>query len=225
MSRNFKIISKFQDFPRLVVLGNSNVGKSSITRYLLNKKKLTIGKIGKHAGSTVTLKLYSDPSNPYQIVDLPGFGAMTKTSKEARNIIHTKIIKYVEKDKKNIFLALVILNCVRIFDELDKWYYSNTETIPLSYEFVMWLNELNVPSILVLNKIDRIKKRDLEKIISKINEVLSELEIQVTNSDKGLISIIPVSAKKNLNMRELRDKINSYFSKIHPNYKSGEDYR
>ena len=89
------------NFPRLVLLGNSNVGKSSITRYLLNKKKLTIGKIGKRAGSTVTLKLYSDPSNPYQIVDLPGFGAMTRTSKDAKNKIHNRIIRYVEKDKKN----------------------------------------------------------------------------------------------------------------------------
>jgi GTP-binding protein EngB required for normal cell division len=220
MLKNFKIVKKFLNVPRLVLLGNSNVGKSSITRYLLNKKKLTIGKIGKHAGSTVTLKLYSDPSNPYQIVDLPGFGAMTRTSKDAKNKIHSKIIQYVEKDKKNIFLALIILNCVRIFDELDKWYYSNAETIPLSYEFVMWLNELKIPSILVLNKIDRIKKRDLEKIVSKINEILSELEIEVTGSDKGLISIMPVSAKKNLNMRELKDTVNTYFSKTHPNYQS-----
>jgi len=202
-----------EDAPRLVILGNSNVGKSSITRYLLRKKQLTVGKIGKHAGSTVTLKLYIDPGVKFQIVDLPGFGAMKRISRELKDKIHDQIVKYVEKDSRNIFLALVVLNCIRIEDELQKWYYNNENTIPLSYEFIIWLNDLKIPSILLLNKIDRIKSRELRSIMQNVNTVLSELGIEIRGkeSQTGLLDILPISAKQKINMAELRNLIESRY--------------
>ncbi|MHA1729761.1 MAG: GTPase [Promethearchaeota archaeon] len=199
--------------PRLVLLGNSNVGKSSIVKYLLKNKKLTAGKIGKRAGSTTKLNLYKDPALAYQIVDLPGFGAMVKTSKVMKEKIHTRIIQYVEEDRENIFLALIILNCLRINDELQKWYYGNKKTIPLSYEFVKWLNEVKIPSIVILNKIDRVKKRDLLRIQEKVKTTFSELGIKIGEIEEKtkFTGILSVSAKKHINMGNLKDLIKNYF--------------
>lgn len=206
--------------PRLVVLGNSNVGKSSITRFLLRNKNLAIGKIGKKAGSTITLNLYKDPKIPYQIVDLPGFGAMTTVSKEKKEKVHDAIIKYVERDKENIFLAIVILNCIRINDELDKWYYGNVKTIPLSYEFVTWLNELELPSIIVLNKIDKLKKRELKEVNERVRRILSDLGVKIVgiNESRGLLDIIQVSAKVGTNMKEFRLIVENFFRRKFPDY-------
>ncbi|MBD3350489.1 MAG: hypothetical protein GF364_03285 [Candidatus Lokiarchaeota archaeon] len=217
MRDSFKIDS---DYPRLVLLGNSNVGKSSIARYLLKKRNLTVGAIGKHAGSTVKLNLYNSAKIPYQIADLPGFGAMLRTSKKKKNEIHDSIIQYVETDRENIFLTLIVLNALRIEDELEKWYFKNNKTIPLSYEFVMWLNQVGLPSIIVINKIDRIKRRDLNQILKNVLLVLDDFGISIQNaeSDEGLIQIIPVSAKKKKNMKNLETEIQHYFDLKFPNF-------
>ncbi|MBN2155966.1 MAG: 50S ribosome-binding GTPase [Candidatus Lokiarchaeota archaeon] len=189
----------------MVLIGNSNVGKSTIARYFLKNKKLTTGAIGKHAGSTVSLKLYDDPSVPYQIVDLPGFGAMTRTSKDLKDKIHTEIINYIERDKSNIFLIMVIVNGIRIMDELEKWYYQDETTIPLTFEFISWIENIQLPCIMVINKIDRLKHKELDQILHEIDKILTDIHIQVKgNISKGLLKIFTVSAKKEMNMGKLQ---------------------
>lgn len=204
------------DIPRLVMLGNSNVGKSSVVKYLLTDKKLATGAIGKHAGSTVSLKLYDDRNLPYQIIDMPGFGVMTRTSKKMQDKIYDKIIQYVEGDRGNIFLALVIINAIRVEDELKKWYYENKKTIPLSYEFVMWLNDIGLPSIVVLNKIDKLKKYQLRNVEKEIHKVIYELGVPIVGFDaeSGLLEILKVSTKNGKNMKTLRRHINQRYQMI-----------
>jgi GTP-binding protein len=199
--------------PKLLMLGNSNVGKSSICRFLLKDKSLIVGGVGKHAGTTVKLKVYKDPQLPYEIVDLPGLGAMTRTGREEINKIHNMIVHYVEKDKNHIFLALIIFNCVRIQDELQKWYYDQQETIPLSYEFVTWLNELGIPNIVIINKIDKVKKSELSKILTDVEAVLTDLEIQKLDfsAETGLLAILPVSAVTQQGMNDLGTIIDDRF--------------
>jgi len=55
--------------PSLLIIGNSNVGKSSITRLLLPNPKIFKGKIGKSPGSTLLIKPISQPNLPYKIID------------------------------------------------------------------------------------------------------------------------------------------------------------
>jgi GTP-binding protein EngB required for normal cell division len=203
MLKNFRLK---ENFPRLVLIGNSNVGKSTIAKFFLQNKKLATGTIGKHAGSTISLKQYRDPGLPYEIIDLPGFGAMTRTSKNLKEKIHDEIIHYVERDKKNIFLIMVIINGIRILDELQKYYYNNVTTIPLTFEFLTWISEdVKLPCILVINKIDKLKKRELTKIIQETGKVLKDFHIKIIeNGTKGLQKIFTVSAKNNVNMQELK---------------------
>ncbi|TFG19180.1 MAG: hypothetical protein EU530_07110 [Promethearchaeota archaeon] len=211
MFKNFRIKGSH---PRLVLVGNSNVGKSTITKFFLQNKKLATGTVGKKAGSTVSLKLYKDPGVPFEIVDLPGFGAMTRTSKELKDKIHSEIIDYVERDKKNIFLILVIINGVRILDELEKWYYQDNTTIPLTFEFLSWIGtEVGLPCALIINKIDQLKKRETVQIIQEIGKVLHEFHIEINeNSPKGLLKMVAVSAKNGVNMQELKLFVENRFN-------------
>jgi GTP-binding protein EngB required for normal cell division len=203
MLKNFRVK---ENFPRLVMIGNSNVGKSTISKFFLKNKKLATGSIGKHAGSTVTLKQYKDPALPFHIIDLPGFGAMTHTSKNLKEKIHDEIIQYVERDKSNIFLILIIINGVRILDELKKYYYQDATTIPLTFEFLTWISEeLEMPCALVINKIDKLKKQEITQIVLEVKKVLDAFHIKLNeNPQKGLQKIFTVSAKNGVNMNELK---------------------
>ncbi|MHA1897333.1 MAG: GTPase [Promethearchaeota archaeon] len=174
MIRSFKIKEKH---PRVIFLGNSNVGKSSLIRYIIRNKYLTRGKIGKKAGSTISMLVYKTPKLPYWVVDLPGFGAMTRTPIKYREKIYDEIINYVERDKENIFLGCVVVNGVRIIDEIEKWYFKNQNTIPLSIEFIKWLWENDISSILIINKIDKLKKSEINKIERMLKEVIKEENI------------------------------------------------
>lgn len=202
MFKNFRIK---ENYPRLVLIGNSNVGKSTIAKYFLKNKKLATGTIGKRAGSTVTLKQYKDPALPYHIIDLPGFGAMTRTSRDLKEKIHDEIIQYVERDKSNIFLIIVIINGIRVMDELEKYYYQDATTIPLTFEFLTWINnEVELPCALVINKIDRLKKKEISQITREMEKILEDFQIEINESShKGLLKIFTVSAKNGANMQDL----------------------
>ncbi|MHA1341152.1 MAG: GTPase [Promethearchaeota archaeon] len=198
---------------KLVVLGNSNVGKSTFVRFLIGNPKITIGIAGKHAGSTKTIKKYSFSNLPFDIIDLPGFGAMTTITKYEREKVHNSIINYIESNRQYIFLAVVIVNSIRINDELEKWYYQNKETIPLSFEFVSWLDELKIPCIVLINKIDKLKKSQISQIERKIRMIFEEFGFREKEIDcnSGLILIKSISLKKGINLQGLKELIFNKF--------------
>jgi len=198
--------------PKLIVLGNSNVGKSSFIKFLIKNKKLTTGIVGKTPGTTKSIEKYTIPTLPFEIIDLPGFGEFSTLSKVEKEKSKIKIIEYVENNRKNIFLSILILNAIRINDELQKWYYENKNTIPLSCEFVSWLKELKIDTIILINKIDKLKKSEVILIEEKYITVLKELGI----IDKNFINnneikndpiIRSVSLKYNLNLNGLKNII------------------
>ncbi len=75
------MISEEELKPVLIIIGNSNVGKTSLTRYLVSNPKKFKGKAGKIPGTTLLLKKIQDPLMPFDILDLPGFGFMKRTSR------------------------------------------------------------------------------------------------------------------------------------------------
>ena len=95
--------------PSLLVIGNSNVGKSSITRLLLPNPKNYKGKTGKQPGSTLIIKSVDFPQMPYKIVDLPGFGYMKSSSRRREEHIKKQLVIHIEKNHNEFFLGLVVL--------------------------------------------------------------------------------------------------------------------
>ena len=101
---------------------------------------------------------------------------------------------------------------------------NNPNTIPLTFEFIQFLEELQIPCILVLNKIDKMSKIHLDKIEQRIRKVLDQLNITIKNSvtAPGLHEICYVSAKNGTGLRDLKqlilDRYKAFaveFEKIH----------
>jgi GTP-binding protein EngB required for normal cell division len=148
-------------------MGNSNVGKSTITKLLLPHSDQYKGKIGKTPGSTLLIKPVFQKGMKYQIVDLPGFGYLKKESQRREEHIKKQLVSHVEHHHDQYFLGLVVINVLRIEDELDKYFYKKKETIPLSFEMITFLREYEIPVLVILNKIDKISVFD-ERRITKL---------------------------------------------------------
>ena len=205
-----------QEKPILLIIGNSNVGKSSITRLLVPNPKLLKGKTGKTPGSTLLIKPIFQPNMQYQIVDLPGFGYMKHASKRREEHIKRRIVGYIEKHHQDCFLALIIINILRIEDEIQKYYIDNQTTIPLSFELINFLRELSLPILIVINKIDKVSNLDKKKSILLFVETSRDYNIplsefkNITDLSNNFINYIEFSALKKTNLHDLT-KIIKYF--------------
>ena len=152
--------------PSLLIMGNSNVGKSSITRLLLPNPRKFKGKAGKQPGSTLLIKSIEFPQMPYKIVDLPGFGYMKDSSRRREEHIKKQLVIHIEKHYDEYFFGLIVLNSLRIEDELKKYFMENDTAIPLTFELIKFLQEFEIPLLVILNKIDKISIFDKKRIIS-----------------------------------------------------------
>lgn len=201
-----------RDKPSLLIIGNSNVGKSSITKLLLPKKKYK-GKTGKKPGSTLLIKKITSPNIPFHIVDLPGFGYMRKASRRREEHIKSEIVAHIEKNYENYSFGLVVLNVLRIEDELDKYYIAKNQTIPLSFELITFLGEYQIPVLVILNKIDKISTFDEKRIIDyflKTGRHYGLNLIMLENFRGDYTQQIPVlkfSALKETNLGKLKNQI------------------
>ncbi|MBD3253574.1 MAG: hypothetical protein GF383_00695 [Candidatus Lokiarchaeota archaeon] len=205
--------------PSLLIIGNSNVGKSTIAKLLLPNPKEYKGKTGKKPGSTLLIKSISQPSLSYNIVDLPGFGYMKKSSRRREEHIKTQIVVHIEKNYEEFFLGLVILNILRIEDELDKYFVQNKNTIPLSFEMITFLKEFKIPILILLNKIDKLSNYDKNRIIDFFVESAFRFGLELAPFkdfkfiDKNIVPYLEFSALKKINLSPLNKFINYYLNK------------
>ncbi|MGQ4834053.1 MAG: GTP-binding protein EngB [Candidatus Asgardarchaeia archaeon] len=173
----------------IIFVGRPNTGKSTIIKQLTNFKT----KVGKKPGATRKFSFFEVSNNNICIVDFPGFGFMHGVPK--RKIEDTKkmIVSFLEKFSKNILLAFHVIDAStyrEIKERLEK-----KGIRPFDEELSSFLRELNIDTITVVNKIDKIKSDTEMKNI--IDEIRHDLKI----FDNTLIG---TSAKKQINIRELR---------------------
>ena len=201
--------------PSLLIIGNSNVGKSSITRLLLPNPKKFKGKAGKQPGSTLLIKPIVFPQMPYKIVDLPGFGYMKDSSRRREEHIKNQIVIHIEKHHEEYFFGLVILNFLRIEDELKKYFIENDTAIPLTFELIKFLKEFEIPLLVILNKMDKISVFDKKRIISSLINSAKAYGlnlIQIADEEVKIYSEIPYlefSAIKKTNLDKLKKVLNA----------------
>jgi GTP-binding protein EngB required for normal cell division len=203
-----------KDKPYLLIIGNSNVGKSSITRLLLPNPKKYKGKAGKQPGSTLLIKSVDFPQMPYKIVDLPGFGYMKGSSRRREEHIKKQLVVYIEKHHNEFFFGIVVLNILRIEDEIQKYYLENKATIPLSFELIKFLSEFDIPLIVIINKIDKVSIFDRKKIISLFIDSAEDYGLNMVQigdeyvSNYSEIPYLEFSALKRINLDILKKIIN-----------------
>ncbi|NVM34981.1 MAG: 50S ribosome-binding GTPase [Candidatus Lokiarchaeota archaeon] len=204
--------------PSLLIIGNSNVGKSSITRLLMPNPRKFKGKIGKTPGSTLLIKPITQSALPYNIVDLPGFGYISQSSRRRGEHIKKQIVVHLEKHYEDYFFGLIIINILRIEDEIKKYFIQNKRTIPLSFELIQFLSEFKIPLLILFNKIDKISNLDKEKIITLFIQSIKEYGLNLVNLNdfnnekKSEIPYLEFSALKKINLSKLKQIIQEYLN-------------
>ena len=208
-----------KDKPSLLIIGNSNVGKSSITRLLLPHPKKFKGKAGKKPGSTLLIKPITQENLPYQIVDLPGFGYMKHSSQRRQEHIKKQIVVHIEKYHKNYFFGLVVINILRIEDEINKYFIQNKETIPLNFELIKFLDEFKIPFLVIINKVDKLSNIDVKKATNIFLSSAKDYGLNIihlndfNNENLQVIPYLEFSALKKINVGKLKGIIHKYLNK------------
>lgn len=128
--------------PEVILCGRSNVGKSSFINSLFNRKNLA--KISSTPGKTRSINYYLIDEKFY-IVDLPGFG-YAKISMQEREYWAKLIAGYMKKSS-NIALAFHLVDSRHKPTELDV----NLNSL---------LKHSDIPYIIVLSKIDKLKQSE-----------------------------------------------------------------
>ncbi|MBD9106068.1 YihA family ribosome biogenesis GTP-binding protein [bacterium] len=133
------------DLPEFMLVGRSNVGKSSFINTLVGRKNIayTSGKPGK----TQTLNFYI-ANNSFYLVDVPGYG-YAAVNKKIQEKFGKMIEEYLEKRDE----------LIRVFMLVD-FRHKPTEDDKLMYNFLKYYN---IPVTIVATKVDKVGSSKLEK--------------------------------------------------------------
>ena len=139
--------------PQLAFAGRSNVGKSSVINRLVNRKNFA--RVGASPGKTSQINYFLLDGGAY-LVDLPGYG-------------YAKVSK-AERDRwgrlmENYFASGLITLGVMIVDARHK---------PTADDVTMagWFYDAECPLAVAANKLDKLKKSEVEPNLERIRETL-----------------------------------------------------
>ena len=170
-----------KDFPRdgrpqVAFAGRSNVGKSSVINRLLNRKNFA--RVGSAHGKTTHINYFLIDQKLY-LVDLPGYG-YAKVSQAEKNR-WARLIQSWFDDPELMSLGVLIV------DARHK---------PTANDMGMadYFKASGKPWVVVANKLDKVKKSELEGNLALIQETLELPEA---------VKVIPFSAEKGTGREEL----------------------
>ncbi len=176
----------------LVLVGRSNVGKSSVIRQLTGKRV----RVGKRPG--VTRRPYHYRCGELDVVDMPGFGFMAGVSRERREEIKTSIVRYLERNRERILSALEVIDARAFGEIVERW--ERRGQVPVDVEMFQFLQELELRPIVIVNKIDLIYPEERDGVLDDVCEKLGLPLPWRQWSDV----VTPISAKTGEGVRELR---------------------
>jgi len=162
--------------PEFMLIGRSNVGKSSFINTLVNRKN--IARISSKPGKTQTLNFYL-VNNSFYLVDVPGYG-YAATDKKTQEKFGKMIEEYLEKREE----------LKRVFMLVD-FRHKPTEDDVLMYNFLKYYN---IPVTIVATKVDKVGSSKLE--VNK-KQIMSTLDL-VVGDNLVLFSSVTKLGKDNI---------------------------
>ena len=140
------------ELPEFLLVGRSNVGKSSFINTILNKRGLA--RTSATPGKTQTLNFYL-ANNSFYLVDVPGYG-YAQVNREQQKKMGLMIEDYLENrdELKRVFMIV-------------DFRIKPTEDDILMYQFLKYYD---IPVTIIVNKADKVgasKKEKNLKLISK----------------------------------------------------------
>jgi small GTP-binding protein len=138
----------------VVLIGRSNVGKSTLMRELTGHDFDT----GGSPGVTTEPNHYDWTAENFVITDLPGFGFMASVPDDVRERIKTDVVRYLEANAEKILVGILVVDGKSVVDIIDR--HSGPDEIPHDVEMFGFLQELDIPSVVAVNKMDKVDDRD-----------------------------------------------------------------
>ena len=169
--------------PEIVLVGKSNVGKSSFINTMINRKKLA--RTSSEPGKTRQINFYNI-DDLFYFVDLPGYG-YSKMSKKEQAQVGSFTDTYLQK-RTQIALVVFLLD-IR---------HKPTENDRLMYDYVI---RSGIPCIIVANKADKIA-------ITKVDAAVKELQNDI-NPMKD-VSCLPFSAERKIYQDDVWEELEKY---------------
>ncbi len=173
------------NLPEIVLVGKSNVGKSSFINTMINRKKLA--RTSSEPGKTRQLNFYNI-DNIFYFVDLPGYG-YSKMSKQEQINVGKFIEDYLSK-RKQICLIIFLID-IR---------HSPTENDKLMYNYVI---SSKLPFIILANKADKIA---ITKVDNQVDKLLKEI------NPIGDATCLPFSSERKIYQDNVWNIINEYIN-------------
>lgn len=161
--------------PQIAFAGKSNVGKSSVINCLLRRKNFA--RVGEAPGKTIHVNYFRVDNKAY-FVDLPGYGyAKVSQAEKAR---WSRLMESYFADV-NIALGILIVDA---------------RHNPTNNDCTMadWFKNAGGPFVVVANKLDKLKKSEIQPNLAQIRK---DLELPED------CPVIPFSAEKGTGRDEL----------------------
>lgn len=162
--------------PQVAFAGRSNVGKSSVINRLLNRKNFA--RVGAAPGKTVHIN-YFNIDRAFYLVDLPGYG-YAKVSKAEWERWGRLMEDYFARPDL-LTLGVMIVDIRHRPTDDDRTMFQ-------------WFQDTGCPLIVVANKLDKLKKREIGPSLQTVRETLGLGEEN---------TLIPFSAEKGNGREEL----------------------
>ena len=173
------------DLPEIVLVGKSNVGKSSFINTMINRKKLA--RTSSEPGKTRQINFYNI-DNCFYFVDLPGYGYSKMSKKEQEQV--GKFIEEYLFNRKQIALIIFLVD-IR---------HNPTENDKLMYNYII---SSQLPCIILANKADKIA-------ITKVDSATKNLQNQL--NPLGDINTLPFSSERKIYQDDVWNFIDRFLS-------------
>jgi ferrous iron transport protein B len=172
------LVSPFTKTPRIAIIGNPNVGKSTIFNYLTGLNQ----KIGNYPGVTVDKKTgyLQLQGEKFEILDLPGTYSLFPNSED--EIIAHRVLNQIGLEDRPDFVLMVIDS-----SQLSRGLFLATQLI-----------DLGINLAIILNMADLAEKKNLE---IKTFEIFKALGVPILSTDarglQGMEKIKNLISQKN----------------------------
>ena len=161
--------------PEIAFAGKSNVGKSSVINRILNRKNFA--RVGEKPGKTIHVNYFTVDKTCY-FVDLPGYG-YAKVSQSEKDRWGKLMEHYFAAGRIDLGVMIV-----------------DSRHAPTNNDITMasWFIQSGCPFVVVANKLDKVKKSQIE---SNLEVIRTDLELPEH------CPVIPFSAEKGTGKEDL----------------------
>ena len=173
------------NLPEIVLVGKSNVGKSSFINTMINRQKLA--RTSSEPGKTRQINFYNIDEKFY-FVDLPGYGFSKMSKKEQEQV--GKFIEEYLFNREQIALIIFLVD-IR---------HNPTENDKLMYDYII---RSGLPCMILANKADKIAITKVENATKNIQKILNPI---------GDISTFAFSSERKIYSDTIWNKIEEIIS-------------